>query len=62
MKANIEIRTRLKETNIPQWRLAEQLGQSEGTFCRKMRHELSEEEKQQVLRVLEELYKQQEVE
>lgn len=55
MKCNREIRNRLKELQIPQWMLADYLGQSEGTFCRRMRHEFSEAETKKVLLVIQEL-------
>lgn len=57
MKCNTEIRNHLKELQIPQWMLAEQLGQSEGTFCRRMRHEFSEAETKRVLLAIQELSK-----
>lgn len=39
---NIIIRTALFETGMKQWELAELLGCSEYTLCRKLRHEMDE--------------------
>lgn len=55
MKANLEIREILKQHNIPQWKIAECMKQSEGTFCRKMRHELSDQEKRKVINSIQKL-------
>ena len=49
---NQEIRMELKARNIPQWRLGELLGVSENTIYRKLRNELSVEEKQHILDVI----------
>lgn len=50
--ANQEIRMELKERHIPQWKLGELLGVSENTIYRKLRNELSVEEKQHILDVI----------
>lgn len=39
--ANSEIRTMLKEANIPFWKVADALGCHENTIIRRLRHELS---------------------
>lgn len=39
---NMIIRTTLFETGMKQWELAELLGCSEYTLCRKLRHEMDE--------------------
>lgn len=49
---NQEIRMELKARNIPQWRLGELLGVSENTIYRKLRNELSTDEKQHILDVI----------
>lgn len=49
---NQEIRMELKARNIPQWKLGELLGVSENTIYRKLRNELSVEEKQHILDVI----------
>ena len=50
--ANQEIRTELKEWHIPQWKLGDLLGVSENTVNRKLRKELSTDEKQHILDVI----------
>lgn len=52
---NLDIRTKLKEANIKQWELADQLGIAEMTLVRKLRYELPEEEKQKIFSIIEEL-------
>lgn len=54
---NLDIRTKLKETNIKQWELADQLVISEMSLVRKLRYELSEEEKKIVFKAIDELVK-----
>lgn len=49
---NHEIRMELKARNIPQWKLGELLGISENTIYKKLRNELSIEEKQHILDVI----------
>lgn len=49
---NQEIRMELKARNIPQWKLGELLGVSENTIYRKLRNELSIEDKQHILDVI----------
>lgn len=49
---NQEIRMELKARNIQQWKLGELLGVSENTIYRKLRNELSVEEKQHILDVI----------
>ena len=44
-----------KENNVMQWQIAEQMGMSEFTFSRKLRHELSEEEKQLVMAAVDQI-------
>lgn len=50
--ANEDIRKALKARNIPQWKLGELLGVSENTIYRKLRNELSTDEKQHILDVI----------
>ena len=54
---NIEVRTSAAQSGIRHWEIAEKLGISEGTFCRKLRRELSEQEKQRILCVIQQLQK-----
>ena len=41
MKQNIQIRGDLRAARIPLWRLADELGVSESTVLRRLRHELT---------------------
>lgn len=52
---NLDIRVKLKEANIKQWELADQLGIAEMTLVRKLRYELPEEEKQKVFLIIKKL-------
>lgn len=54
---NLDIRQALKENNIKHWQLAEALNIAEFTLCRKLRHELSEEQKENIFAVIEQLKK-----
>lgn len=51
--ANLEIRNKLKERNIKHWELAYKLGVSEYTLVRKLRIELSKEDKDKILNTIE---------
>ena len=52
---NKEIREAAKKAGVFLWRVAERLGVTEFSFSRKLRHELSTEEKAKVLSIIEEL-------
>lgn len=52
---NIEIKKSIKEAGLFQWQIAEKLGIHESALSRKMRHELSEEEKCVILDIIEEI-------
>jgi len=52
---NLDIRRKLKEAKIMQWQLADKLGVSEMTLIRKLRYELTEEEKQKIFTIIKEL-------
>lgn len=54
---NQAIKNRLKETDVKQWQVADELGISEGNFSRKMRYEVSEEEKQMILEAIDRIAK-----
>ena len=43
--ANEDIRNLAKEKGIPHWRIAEELNTNECSLSRKLRHELSQEDK-----------------
>lgn len=53
--ANQELRNAAKTAKVPLWRIAEVLGISEPTMTRKLRRELPEKEKQQILGIIEHL-------
>ena len=46
---NAEIRTELKSAKIPYWRIADKLGVHENTIVRRMRKELSEDDRKKFL-------------
>lgn len=51
-KANLEIRQAIKEAGLTQWKVADLMGYSEATILRKLRKELSQEEKAQILKII----------
>ena len=54
-KANADIRKMAKRNGIAQWQIAEALGISEYTLLRKLRTELSAEQKKLVIEAIETL-------
>lgn len=53
--ANNDIRTRAKEAGVRHWQIAERYHIDEGNFSRKLRHELPQEEKEKIFRIIDEL-------
>ena len=53
--ANKEIREKAKMSGVLLWQIAEKLGISEPTMTRKLRHELSEADKQKILAIIDAL-------
>ena len=53
--ANVEIRIRLAATGIRQYEVAAELGLAEGTLSRKLRFELPDEERTQILAAIDSL-------
>lgn len=51
---NADIRYKSFELGVPHWRIAKRLGIDASTFSRKLREELPEDEKQRIIRVIEE--------
>lgn len=49
---NMEIRIEMTRHNLKQWQVANMLGISESVFSRKLRKELSEEEKEHIINVI----------
>ena len=56
-KANIDIRSALKTAKIPIWACAAVIGVHENTLLRKLRFELSEQEKKSIFEAIEKLAK-----
>lgn len=52
IKPNQDVRIELKSSGIKQWQIAEKLFMSEPNFSRKLRKELSEEEKKIILKII----------
>lgn len=52
---NLELRKAAKAAGIPLWRIADAIGVSEPTMTRKLRHELPENEKKQLLNLIKQL-------
>lgn len=52
---NKDIRNLLKEKSLYHWQLADYLGISEPTLTRKLRKELSQEEKEKIIKVINEM-------
>ncbi len=53
--ANEIIRETAKSSGIPHWKIAEAIGTSEFTFCRKLRRELTPAETERILTAIYEL-------
>ena len=56
-KANIDIREAMKEKHIPAWGIALMLGVHENTVLRRLRTELSPADKQNYIRIIDKLAK-----
>ena len=52
--ANSKLKEILKKNHLTQWELADILGVHENTLCRKLRRELSQEEQQKIIAIIEE--------
>ena len=50
--ANVEIRNAAKEAGVCLWQIAERIGINDGNFSRKLRRELPEREKQEILQII----------
>lgn len=53
--ANNDIRLKASGSGVALWRIADKLGIADATFSRKLRHELPEEIKAQIYRIIDEL-------
>lgn len=54
-KANGEIRSAAKSAGVHHWQIAEELGMSEYTLVRMLRHELNEEQRNRIFKAIEKL-------
>ena len=54
---NLEIRNAIKSVGIKYWEVAERYGINDGNFSRKLRKELSLEEKEKILNIISEIKK-----
>lgn len=54
-KANSEIRTAMQNNKIPAWAIGAEIGVHENTVLRRSRFELSEQEKQKYLSIIDKL-------
>jgi len=57
LKTNEKIREKAKEKSVAFWQIADKLGINDGNFSRKLRHELSKEETDRILNIINELAK-----
>lgn len=53
--SNAEIKRTAKERGIPLWKIAEKMGIGDYTLSRKMRHELPQEEQDQIIEIMDAL-------
>ena len=51
-QANKEVREAIKDSGFRHWQIADAMGIGETTFCYKLRHELSEGDKQKVYQAI----------
>ena len=54
---NNEVRTVAREKGVPLWKVADAMRISEATLTRKLRHELTDHEKRDMLKLIESLRK-----
>ena len=52
---NQSIREEAKNSGVKLWQIAERLGMNDGNFSRKLRCELSEDEKAKILKIIREI-------
>lgn len=52
LKSNLNIRKKIKESGLPFWFIADQLGVADTTFSKWLRKELPEEKKQMILEII----------
>lgn len=59
-KTNFQIRLAAREAGVHHWEIADALGISEGSFCRRLRHELPEAEQARILEIINDISAQRE--
>ena len=59
---NREIRMIARENAVFLWEIAERLGITDASFSRKLRHELPEDEKQKIFKIINDIAKEREEE
>ena len=57
MENNLDIRNAIFSNNIKKWQIAEKLGMTDSNFSRLLRKELSQEQKERILSIIEKLKK-----
>ena len=57
MRVNTEIREKAKQAGVCLWEVAEEYGMNDGNFSRKLRKELPQEEKKNILEIIDRLSK-----
>lgn len=57
---NKDIREAAKRARICLWQIAERLGMNDGNFSRKLRRELSQKDREAILRIIDELAREKE--
>lgn len=55
METNKEIRDAAKKNGIKLWKIADRIGIRDNEFSRKLRYELSNPEKEKIIRIIDEL-------
>ncbi len=56
--ANQDIRTAATSAGVKLWQIADKLGMNDGNFCRKLRKELSDKEKVEIMEIIRSLSEQ----
>ena len=54
---NTDIRESAKQAGVRLWEIAERLGMNDGNFSRKLRKELSSQEREKIMEIINELAK-----
>lgn len=57
MKANMKIREKARNSGVRLWQIADALGMQESLFSKKLRKELTEEEQENILSIIDDLAK-----